>query len=184
MSNLWYGTNQLVISLSYIGMGLPYELWGQVFNLIQRNIFKEAYSLTLGYSGTIYNQTMFLDQPCTNTDVQNLLQLAFQIQWQNTSNVTYFPLGAFAMANPSNSSQCLLMIQNFVQTTANVAMNSTIVLGSMFLQQYTAWWRTNYSSNVTTLSLQIASNNTLTNSYISSKAWNNALSDPFFIETD
>jgi hypothetical protein len=45
-------------------------------------------------------------------------------------------------------------------------MNSTIVLGSMFLQQYNAWWQTNYATNVTTLSLQIASNNTLYNSEI------------------
>lgn len=87
------------------------------------------------------------------------------------------------MTNPQNASECLLMIQNFVETNANVAMNSTIVLGSMFLQQYNTWWQTDYTTNKTTLLLQHASNNTLLSSYTSRTVWKQANGDPFFVQT-
>ena len=63
-------------------------------------------------------------------------------------------------------------------------MNSTIVLGSMFLQQYNAWWQTNYATGVTTLSLQLASNNTLHNSKITSTIPNNSFVNPFAVSTN
>lgn len=138
-------------------------------------------NLELGYTGTIYNTTMFFNQPCSNSNLTEVLELAFEIEW--TYNVTYFPVGAFAMTNPQNASECLLMIQNFVETNANVAMNSTIVLGSMFLQQYNTWWQTDYTTNKTTLLLQHASNNTLLSSYTSKTVWKQANGDPFFVQT-
>jgi hypothetical protein len=67
-----------------------------------------------------------------------VLSLTFQLRYGNPS--IYFPLGAFAMSNPQNTSECVLMIQDFVETDADMTMNNTMVLGSMFLQQYNTWW--------------------------------------------
>jgi hypothetical protein len=43
-------------------MGLPYDIWGQLYNLIQRYIVVQDFEgLTLGFTGTEFNQTMFFN---------------------------------------------------------------------------------------------------------------------------
>ena len=51
----------MLIDYNYIGMGLPFYYWGAIFNLIQRYIFAQSLDVTLGYTGTLYNKTMYLD---------------------------------------------------------------------------------------------------------------------------
>lgn len=62
--------------------------------------------------------------------------LAFKVQFAGTSNYMIVPIGAFATDNANGG--CDLMLQ-YYQTNKNNEL--TAVLGSMFLQQYVAYFK-------------------------------------------
>lgn len=121
-------------------MGLPNYLWNQMVNLIDKTD-ESSFNCTAND-----NRICYLESSCDQ--FTDFWSYSFKIQFAGQSNYLNVPLAAFASDN-ATSGYCDLVIENLGE-------QSEVVLGSMFLQQYIAYWQFDYTvptAPVTTLSM-------------------------------
>lgn len=145
-----YGSpSEVTLALNFQGMGLPWGNWNQVVNYLYKTDQTVAEDLvcTTGLGGGC-----ILAQACLTYTA--LWEYSFGFFVKVNANYGIIPLSTFAADNTDGT--CSLYIQN-VNATADYP--NRIILGSMFMSQFTAYFETDYTDSslpVQTLNLTVS----------------------------
>lgn len=117
---------------------MPTKAYEQVLSMLYRaGLSQDTFACDSGLGGHCT-----LNAPCSSyvgfTDA-----LAFQIKFEESENYLIVPLAAFAFDNTTDST-CTVYIQNL-----NTTIGTPVVLGTMFLSQYVAYFENDYSDGNT-----------------------------------
>lgn len=146
-SSLGYSNSLMsaIIAPNFQGLGLPKQLWFQVTNLLY-NI--EGFAATDLTCNPAAGESCVLSQACSS--YSDLWSYSFKLNFEGQTNYVIVPLGAFAVNN-STDNTCNLYLQYL--NDDQYVQSSSVVLGSMFLQQYINYWQYDLSLKTTTISM-------------------------------
>lgn len=131
-----------VLSFMFQGIGLPEYEYNQVISMIYRTgVDLQMLSYDSGKGGMLQ-----LNAPCSSWSALND-ELTFQIFFEGEDNWILVPLGAFAV---EFDGVCNIYVQN-----TEGDMDSDIILGTLFMAQFTVYFENDYNKMEQRMALEI-----------------------------
>jgi hypothetical protein len=151
--------NLAQFKLNYQGLGLPEYAWERWVSLMARanftNQFTNGPSLQCNTKPVNGQQMCSLELPCSQYSWNLVFNLQLVADDANLLTQTYVPLSSFAVDN-EETGECDLYVFNL-----GAPNDQPIILGTMFFQNFVAYFENDYTNMVQNVTLYISPENRL-----------------------